>query len=157
PPLGTGHALQTARAAFAAYPHHPLLVVSGDVPLLRAETLQTLVAHHQALGAAASLLSLVLPEGGTYGRVLRTPAGDVRAIVQAKDASPEERAQREVNAGVYVFTVPALLSVLDRLTPQNAQGEYYLTDLVGLLVARGERVSALVAADPDEALGVNTR
>jgi bifunctional UDP-N-acetylglucosamine pyrophosphorylase/glucosamine-1-phosphate N-acetyltransferase len=93
---------------------------------------------------------------GGYGRVLRDGAGGVRAIVEAADASAEERQCREINAGVYVFSVLPLLSVLDALRPQNAQGEYYLTDLIGLLVDAGHRVSAVPAADPVEVAGVNT-
>jgi bifunctional UDP-N-acetylglucosamine pyrophosphorylase/glucosamine-1-phosphate N-acetyltransferase len=156
PPLGTGHALQIAQGAFARYPERTLLVLNGDLPLLRGETLAALLDAHRRSAAAASLLSALLPDPGAYGRVVRDDQGAVRAIVEAKDASPGESAIREVNAGVYAFEVGPLLSVLDRLRPQNAQGEYYLTELIRLLVAAGQRVLALPAEDRQEALGVNT-
>ncbi|HEV7502031.1 MAG TPA: bifunctional UDP-N-acetylglucosamine diphosphorylase/glucosamine-1-phosphate N-acetyltransferase GlmU, partial [Vicinamibacteria bacterium] len=156
PPRGTGHAVQVARALFAAHPERTLLVVNGDVPLLRTETLQALLSTHGQGRPAATLLTVVLDEPGAYGRVVRDEGGGVRAIVEAKDATPTERAVREVNAGLYVFDVPALLGVLDRLQPQNAQGEYYLTDVVGLLRAEGRAVGAMAADDPAEGLGVNS-
>jgi bifunctional UDP-N-acetylglucosamine pyrophosphorylase/glucosamine-1-phosphate N-acetyltransferase len=155
PPLGTGHALLAARERYAAHPDRTLLVVNGDVPLLRHETLAALVLAHQRAGAAATLLSAVLEDPDAYGRVLRD-GGAVRAIVEARDASAEELKVREINAGIYVFEVPPLLEVLGELRPQNAQGELYLTDVVRLLRARGLSVAALEAPDPGEALGVNT-
>ena len=156
PPLGTGHAVQIARDAFAAHAERTLLVVNGDVPLLRAETLARLLAAHREGGAAATLLTALLDDPAAYGRVVRDGDGGVRAIVEAKDATAAEREVREINAGLYAFEVPALLGVLDRLRPQNAQGEYYLTDVVGLLRAAGERVAAVAADDPEEGLGVNS-
>jgi bifunctional UDP-N-acetylglucosamine pyrophosphorylase / glucosamine-1-phosphate N-acetyltransferase len=155
PQLGTGHALQCAREAFAAAPEQPLLVLNGDLPLLRPETLLRLLEVHRTSRAAATLLTVVLEEGGAYGRVLRGTDGQVRAIVEARDASEQERAVREVNAGIYAFEVGVLLGVLSGLQPQNAQGEYYVTDLVGLLRSAGRPVHA-VQGDPVEALGVNT-
>jgi bifunctional UDP-N-acetylglucosamine pyrophosphorylase / glucosamine-1-phosphate N-acetyltransferase len=156
PPLGTGHAVQAARETFAAHPARTLLVVNGDLPLLRAETLHSLLASHRRTRAAATLLTVELPDPGAYGRVVRDETGGVRAIVEAKDASPSERQVREINAGLYAFEVPALLQVLGGLQPQNAQGEYYLTDVVGLLRAAGHTVGAVRAEDPAEALGVNS-
>jgi bifunctional UDP-N-acetylglucosamine pyrophosphorylase / glucosamine-1-phosphate N-acetyltransferase len=156
PPRGTGHAVQAARPVFAEHPERTLLVVNGDVPLLRAETLERLLATHRERKPAATLLTVVLDDPGAYGRVVRDGDGGVRGIVEAKDATAEERAVREINAGLYVFDVPALLPVLDRLQPQNAQGEYYLTDVVGLLRAAGMAVAAVAADDSDEGLGVNS-
>jgi bifunctional UDP-N-acetylglucosamine pyrophosphorylase/glucosamine-1-phosphate N-acetyltransferase len=156
PPRGTGHALQTARESFAAHPERTLLVVNGDLPLLRPETLSALVGDHRAARPAATLLTAVLPDAGAYGRVVRDAAGEVRAIVEARDASPEERRIGEINAGIYAFEVAALLEVLGGLQPQNAQGEYYLTDLVGLLRSAGRVVRAVVAGEAQEALGANT-
>jgi bifunctional UDP-N-acetylglucosamine pyrophosphorylase/glucosamine-1-phosphate N-acetyltransferase len=154
PPLGTGHALQSARERIGAGAG-TLLVVNGDLPLLRTETLRALLAAHKGGGAAATLLTVDLDEPGAYGRVLRDADGGVRAIVEAKDASAAERAVREINAGLYAFERDALLPALLRLRPQNAQGEYYLTDVVALLREAGHRVRAFKAADPAEALGVN--
>jgi bifunctional UDP-N-acetylglucosamine pyrophosphorylase / glucosamine-1-phosphate N-acetyltransferase len=156
PPLGTGHAVQVAREALAQAREHTLLVVSGDVPLLRPETLRALLEAHRASGAAAAVLTVTLPDPGAYGRVLRDGQGHVTAIVEAKDATPAERQVCEINAGIYAFTVERLLEVLDALRPQNAQGEYYLTDVIGLLRERGHTVAALCAQDASEAMGVNT-
>src|SRR5688572_10584482 len=156
PPKGTGHAVQVARAQFAAHPRRTLLVVNGDLPLLRTETLAAMMAAHARGGTAATLLTVDLEEPGAYGRVLRDEDGGVRAIVEAKDASADEARVREINAGLYAFEVEPLLGVLGELRPQNAQEEYYLTDVIALLRAAGRKVAAFKATDPGEALGVNT-
>jgi bifunctional UDP-N-acetylglucosamine pyrophosphorylase/glucosamine-1-phosphate N-acetyltransferase len=156
PPLGTGHALQSARAQLSAHPERTALVVNGDLPLLRAETLASLLKVHRESRAAATLLTVILDDPGAYGRVLRGTDGQVRTIVEARDATAEESQVREINAGIYAFEVPALLEVLGALQPQNAQGEYYLTDAIGLLRSAGRSVHAVTAADAREALGVNT-
>jgi bifunctional UDP-N-acetylglucosamine pyrophosphorylase/glucosamine-1-phosphate N-acetyltransferase len=156
PPLGTGHALLAARDAVAAHRERTLLVLNGDLPLLRPQTLTALLEEHRKRRAAATLLSVILDEPGAYGRVVRDESGAVRAVVEARDASPEVRAIREINAGVYAFEVEPLLAALEGLRPQNAQGEYYLTDVVGLLVSAGRSVAAVAAEDASEGLGVNT-
>jgi len=156
PPRGTGHALQVAKEDIAAHADRTALVVNGDVPLLRPETLASLLKVHQTSRAAATLLTVDLDDPGAYGRVLRGTDGQVRAIVEARDASEAERQVHEINAGIYAFDVPSLLPLLAGLQPQNAQGEYYLTDVIGLLRTSGRSVHALKAADPVEALGVNT-
>ena len=154
PPLGTGHAVRTARAAHAV--PGPLLVLNGDLPLLRDETLAGLLAAHREGRAAATLLTAVLDDGGPYGRVVRDERGGVTRIVEARDASPEERAIGEINVGAYVFETAPLDAALARLEAHNAQGEFYLTDTVAHLQAAGHSIAACVAADPHEALGVNT-
>lgn len=156
PQQGTGHAVMAARAEVAAGSRVPLLVVNGDQPLLRVSTLRSLLAQHASSGAAATLLTSELDAPGPYGRVLRGEDGFLRAVVEARDAPAEVRAVREINAGVYVFDLDPLLQALDRLSPDNAQQEYYLTDVLGLLVAAGHRVAAWSCADAGEALGVNT-
>jgi bifunctional UDP-N-acetylglucosamine pyrophosphorylase/glucosamine-1-phosphate N-acetyltransferase len=156
PPRGTGDALLAARESFAAHPDRPLLVANADLPLLRPKTLEALLDHHQKEACALSLLTMVLDEPGAYGRVVRDAEGGVTGIAEARDVTKDEERIREVNAGVYVFRVPALLKVLGKLEARNAQGEYYLTDLVRLLVAAGEGVSAWRLADPAEGSGVNT-
>jgi bifunctional UDP-N-acetylglucosamine pyrophosphorylase/glucosamine-1-phosphate N-acetyltransferase len=156
PPLGTGHAVKVASARFSRPAAGTVLVLNGDLPLLRGSTLAELLKAHRESGAAATLLTVILDDPGAYGRVLRDSDGRVRAIVEARDASPEERGVREINVGVYAFEVGTLLEVLDRLTPRNAQAEYYLTDVVALLAGGGRAVGAVTAADPAEGLGVNT-
>jgi bifunctional UDP-N-acetylglucosamine pyrophosphorylase/glucosamine-1-phosphate N-acetyltransferase len=156
PPSGTGHALKVAQDTFARRSEQTLLVVNGDTPLLRGQTLVRLLETHDTSRAAASVLTLTLDDPGAYGRIIRDGNGSVLRIVEAKDASAEERRVREVNAGVYAFHVPSLLPALEELRPTNAQGEYYLTDVVALLAGAGHVVRGVVASDPSEALGVNT-
>jgi len=155
-PLGTGDALRSAREVFSSRPPGRLLVLYGDQPLLRGETLRTLLDTHRREGAAATLLSFERPGPNAYGRVIRGPDGAVERIVEAADASPDERSVTELNAGVYVFEREPLLPALDRLEARNAQGELYLTDVVALLRSEGHRVSSMLTQDADEALGVNT-
>ena len=154
PPLGTGHAVRTARAVHPV--PGPLLVLNGDLPLLRGDTLAGLLAAHREGGTAATLLTALLDDGGPYGRVVRDGRGGVTQIVEACDASREERSIREINVGAYVFETAPLDAALARLEAHNAQGEYYLTDTVAHLQAAGQSVAACAAADPEEALGVNT-
>jgi len=157
PPLGTGHAVMAARERFGAHPERPLLVLGGDMPLLRSTTLQRLLTEHAEQKAALTMLTGTLDDPGAYGRVLRGAQGGVVGVVEAKDATPEQRAVREINAGVYVFDVPRLLPALESLGSNNAQGEYYLTDVVGKLVDAGAPVRAVAAESPDELLGVNNQ
>jgi bifunctional UDP-N-acetylglucosamine pyrophosphorylase/glucosamine-1-phosphate N-acetyltransferase len=154
PPLGTGDAFRRALPFLPSCQR--VLVVPGDAPLLTAQSLRQLVQLQEAEDAAAAVLTAVLPEGGSYGRVLRQ-GGQVVGIVEAADASPQELALREVNAGVYVFHRERVAPHLAHLSAENSQGEYYLTDLVGALVRAGEKVVALPLANPQEMLGVNTR
>ena len=134
-----------------------MLILSGDTPLLTAALLEALVETHRAQAAAATVLSFVPADIRSYGRVVRDAAGDVEAIVEAADASPEQLAIGEANSSIYVFRADLLWPALERLQPANAQGELYLTDAVRDLVAAGHRVAVHVAPDPDETEGVNTR
>ncbi len=156
PQRGTGHAVQVAGEVLARRPERPLLLLSGDTPLLRSETLARLVAEHTHQRAAATLLTCELDDPGSYGRVVRAEDGRVLRVTEAKDASPAVRALREINAGVYVFDVPRLLAALQHLDDRNAQGELYLTDVVERLAGEGLAVRAVVAQDPNEIQGVNT-
>ena len=156
PQNGTGHALMTAAGAVAAHPDLSVLVVNGDLPLLRGKTLRTLLEKHRASGATASLLTTRPEDPGAYGRVVRDGKGKVLRIVEAADASPEERALTEINAGVYVFEGKPLLGALKKLQPNNAQKEYYLTDLVEILSSEGLPLGAIEVPDADEVVGVNT-
>lgn len=156
PPRGTGDAVRVALTAVGDAGR--VVVLSGDVPLLSAGTVRRLLDALDGSGTpAVAFLTARLPEPGSYGRVVRDDRGEVARIVEAKDAGEAERALDEVNAGVYAFDRAFLSSALPRLRADNAQGEYYLTDVLGLAVAAGRRVAGLPAADPREMLGVNSR
>ena len=154
PQLGTGDALRVALEGMADPLPKAVLVLSGDVPLLRPETIERLKGELE--GAAAVLLTAELGEPGSYGRVLRDPDGMVRAIVEAGDADPETLEVREVNAGVYAFRRAPLEDALAHLAPDNVQGEYYLTDVAAALGEQGLRVAPVRLEDPAEMQGVNT-
>src|SRR5437762_4126077 len=126
-PLGTGDAVRCARPALEGF-GGDILVLNGDVPALRPETIRALVDTHRAAGAAATVLSFEPADAGAYGRIVRDAEGRLARIVEAGDASPEELALGEVNSGIYVFSAGKLWPALERLTPHNAQGELYITD-----------------------------
>src|SRR5690606_15071806 len=155
--LGTGHA---ARLALEAYgpAEGTVVVVNGDVPLLRPGTLRSLVETHEAAGAAATVLTAEVEQPYGLGRVIRNAVtGAVDAIVEERDATPEQRAVTEINAGVYAFEASLLAQCLGKLTTANAQGEEYLTDVIGPLVDADHGVLAHATGDPTEVLGVNDR
>lgn len=153
---GTGHAIQCARPSIAGYEN--ILVLSGDVPLIRPETLEQLWQFHQAQEAAMTILTAAPEDPTGYGRVLRKAPGspEVEAIIEQKALTPDQQSLREINSGIYAFKTAPLLAHLDRLTANNAHGELYLTDMAGLLGAAGERVVAIEAAETAEVLGANT-
>ncbi len=153
--LGTGDAVRSAREAVGDAAS--LLVLSGDTPLLTGELLAALVETHRREQAAATVLTFEPADPGAYGRVVRVADGTVEAIVEARDATPEQLELQECNSSIYVFRTAELWPALERLEPHNAQGELYLTDVVRDLVGRGERVVAHLAVDPLETAGVNTR
>ena len=154
-PRGTGDAAAAARPALEGF-DGDVLVVSGDAAAIRPESLQALLETHRREGAAATVLAFERANPGDYGRVVRGADGGLQAIVEARDASEEERALTEINSSIYVFAATKLWPALDRLRPENAQGELYLTDTIRDLVSEGERVAVYV--DDDEAeVGVNTR
>jgi len=155
PPKGTGDAVRMARPLLAGS-GRLLLILSGDVPLIRTETLEKLLGVAANMGGGA-LLTARLAEPGAYGRIVRDPMGRVERIVEARDASSEERSIGEVNAGVYALREEPLWGELALLQPSNAQGEYYLTDAVEALSRGGFPVAPVVLADPQEMAGVNTR
>jgi bifunctional UDP-N-acetylglucosamine pyrophosphorylase/glucosamine-1-phosphate N-acetyltransferase len=158
---GTGHAMQVLKAwlelSGAPLPKH-LLVLSGDVPLIRPQTLSALCEQHLREHAAMTILTAVPKDPTGYGRVLRRAAGspEVTAIVEQKSLRPDQLASPEINSGIYCFKTAALFSKLDLISTDNAHGEFYLTDVAALLVAGGKRVVALEAASVDEVLGANT-
>ncbi|HKS26082.1 MAG TPA: bifunctional UDP-N-acetylglucosamine diphosphorylase/glucosamine-1-phosphate N-acetyltransferase GlmU [Thermoanaerobaculia bacterium] len=155
PPRGTGHAV--LQAAPLLRDGGRILILSGDVPLTRAETLRQLIETHEREQNALTILTMRPDDPAKYGRIVRNADGSVRRIVEAKDATDDELAINEVNAGIYVFDVDGLANGLQSLTPENAQGEYYLTDMVGVLLGSGKRIGTAIVDDPIETLGVDSR
>lgn len=154
PQLGTGHAVQMAVPELR--PGGYTVVLAGDVPLLRASTLEKLIAGTIESRAAAVVLTCLVPDAGAYGRIVKNAAGEVQKIVEARDATAAELAIGEYNTGVFCFQTEQLIEALGSLTTDNEQGEYYLTDTVAYLVGKGRSVTAVVTRDPDEVVGINT-
>jgi bifunctional UDP-N-acetylglucosamine pyrophosphorylase/glucosamine-1-phosphate N-acetyltransferase len=155
PQLGTGHALLQAEPHLAGA-SGTVVLLSGDVPLLRPATLDALVETHRARGAAATVLTARVAGPHEYGRIVRE-GGRIAAIVEHKDATPEQRAIDEINSGIYAFAVEPLFAALRSIGAANAQGEYYLPDLVAIYRAQGRPVEAVLLDDSREILGVNSR
>ena len=155
-PRGTGDAIAAAREALAGF-EGDVLVLSGDAPLVTPELLQGLVDAHRKSAAAATVLTFEPGRPLPYGRIVRDADGNVRAIVEEGDAIEEERAIRELNSSTYVFDAAELWGALDKLKPDNVQGELYLTDTVRMLVEAGKPVATYKSEDPEAPVGVNTR
>ncbi|MBB2913352.1 bifunctional UDP-N-acetylglucosamine pyrophosphorylase/glucosamine-1-phosphate N-acetyltransferase [Streptosporangium becharense] len=153
---GTGHAVRTVLDVFGAI-GGTVLVTYGDTPLLRTETLAGLLRRHDDDGNAVTVLTAEVPDPYGYGRIVRDDTGAVLKIVEEKDATPEQRAIREMNSGVYAFDGLLLADAVKRVSTANAQGEEYLTDVLAILRKEGHRVGAHVAADHVEVEGVNDR
>jgi bifunctional UDP-N-acetylglucosamine pyrophosphorylase/glucosamine-1-phosphate N-acetyltransferase len=153
---GTGDAVIAAESELRGG-NSTVLVLSGDVPLIRPGTLSKLIDAHHAAKAACVLLSVRLENPAGYGRVMRDDAGDFVKIVEQKDATDEERQIREVNAGIYCFESAKLVDGLSRIKPNNAQGEFYLTDVPAILKSDGDRVAIYLHGDAREVSGINTR
>jgi len=157
-PDGTGGAARSALPLIEEA--ETVLVLSGDVPLLSAQTISGLLESHASSGAAATMLTIELDEPGSYGRVVRTGSGEVERVVEAKaagDATPEQLAIREINAGTYVFQAGPLAAALAGLSNDNAQGEYYLPDVLPALREAGHAVGAYLADDLAVTMGINNR
>ena len=154
--LGTGDAVHATQSHFQDF-HGDVLIVCGDTPLLTTATLATFVQQHRERRATLSVLTVNLDDPAQYGRVIRTANGDVLKIVEARDASEEERTVREINTGIYCVRAAFLFSALECLQPHNAQNEYYLTDIVAQSVAAGLPTYAALAPDPNEVSGINSR
>lgn len=154
-PLGTAHAVLTARPLLEGY-RGDVLVVYGDTPLLSAADLRSLVETRRAAGAALAFLTTRLPDPTGYGRVIRDASGRVVDIVEEADCTPSQRAIDEVNAGVYCFAAPGLWSALEQVGRGNAQGEFYLTDAVKIMAGRGDGV-VTVSAPRERTEGVSNR
>jgi len=152
---GTGHAVQMA-VPYLDSQQTDTLILCGDVPLIKAETLEQLLKEHQSSHAQATILTTQLPDAGSYGRIVRSPDRSVQKIVEFKDASPQEREIKEINSGIYVYDTKLLIKALKELKPANAQKEYYLTDCIEILKKAGHKIAAFCTLDPKEVAGVNT-
>lgn len=153
---GTGHAVSCAFDALPSTTSGTVLVTYGDVPLLDTDTLAALLAEHRKQGNAVTVLTAVVDDPTGYGRIVRDDSGKVVGIVEHKDAAPEQLAITEINSGVYAFDTAVLVDALSRISADNAQGELYLTDVIGVLSGMGHRVGR-VSAPGDETQGVNDR
>lgn len=154
PQLGTGHAVQMTEPLLRDF-KGDVLVLSGDVPLLSKETISRLVEVHQQEQAAATLLTSVLEDPSGYGRVVRDADGPVVKIVEHKDANTEELKIAEINVGIYIFNAAHLFRTLKLVKNDNAQGEYYLPDVISILIGEGFSVQAVRSANFDETRGIN--
>ena len=154
--LGTGDATAVGLTGLDEH-EADVLVVPGDVPLIQSATLTALLATHRQSGAAATVLTTVLENPTGYGRIVRAKDGSIARIVEERDATSEQRALREVNTSIYCFKRTLLAPALRRLLPTNAQGEYYLTDVIEVLASAGHLVSSVVLEDQAEVAGVNDR
>jgi bifunctional UDP-N-acetylglucosamine pyrophosphorylase / glucosamine-1-phosphate N-acetyltransferase len=154
--LGTGDAVMAARASLSNA-GSTVLILSGDVPLIKPETLRRLVDHHRESKAAGTILSVRMENPTGYGRIVRDPNDQFTKIVEQKDASADEKQIREINSGIYCFESGQLFPALERVQPKNQQGEFYLTDVAEILHSDGEKVSVLLHGDAREVSGVNTR
>jgi len=155
PQNGTGQAMQVARRPLGRA--RSALVLPGDAPLVRPETLKALIAAHQNGNAAATILTAVLADPAGYGRILRKSETAVSAIVEESQLTDEQREINEINSAIYCFTLEKLWPALSQVKPNNKHRELYLTDAIGVMASKGETVLAQVASDPREALGCNTR
>jgi UDP-N-acetylglucosamine pyrophosphorylase len=155
PQLGTGHAVMQAEPVLQGFTGD-VLVLSGDVPLLTEQTTRELIASHREKRVAATVLTAIPEDATGYGRVLRDREGNVTAIVEHKDATEEQRKVREINSGIYAFRAANLFEGLHQITPNNAQKEYYLTDVFEVFWRRKMSVAAVTARDPVEIGGINT-
>ncbi|MBQ9872730.1 MAG: NTP transferase domain-containing protein [Eubacterium sp.] len=153
--LGTGHAVMCAADQLGD--EGETLVLCGDTPLVTADTLKRLSEAHRSAGNAVTVLSAILEEAKGYGRIIRDAEGSFLKITEDKDCTEEERLTKEINAGMYLFDTAMLKDSLKKLTNDNAQGEYYLTDTIELIKSVGGRVDAMPVEDTNEILGVNTK
>ena len=153
--LGTGHAVRQAEHLLKAH-HGHVLVLLGDAPCVRPQTIRDLMKLHVESQAAATILSAEVDDPSGYGRIVRAADGTVDRIVEHRDADEQIRATREINSGMIAFRSELLWPNLERVGSDNAQGEYYLTDVIGLLRNAGQKVMAYIAPDSREVLGVNS-
>ncbi len=154
--LGTGHAVMQAKSYLENY-SGDILIMTGDTPLITRETINDAYDFHTKSGNAATVLTAELDDPYGYGRIVRDANDNVKKIVEQKDASKEEKLINEINSGMYFFNAEELLDALGKLTNNNAQGEYYLTDTLEIILSKGLKIGAYVVEDTDEILGINDR
>jgi len=155
PQLGTGHAVLQANHALSHY-DGLTVILCGDVPLLKSSTIQSLIDNHLAHSAVVSVLTTVPPPPHAYGRIVKDDRGNVLKIVEHKDATDEEKKIGEINTGIYCVDTKFLFDALGKVTNNNRQGEYYLTDIVEIAVREGKKVKSFIADDYVEVMGINT-
>jgi len=153
--LGTGHAVLQAAPLLRHFDGNALILY-GDVPLLKRETIEKLLATHQKTQADLTMLTTELDDPTGYGRIIRDKNGKIVAIIEDKDATPEQKAIKEINPGIYIFKVHLLLEFLPKISNQNAQGEYYLTDMVDIFKKNGLQIETYKTPNSMEIMGVNT-
>lgn len=152
---GTGHAVQCASGQFDGY-DGDVLILYGDMPLVRRETYRAIIEKHRESGADCTLLTAVVDDPPAYGRIVRDKDGAVQAIVEDKDCNEEQKKIKELNVGIYVFKAPLLFEGLKKLKNSNAQGEYYLTDMPMIFLSEGKKVETYSIDSLTEIYGVNT-
>lgn len=153
---GTAHAVMCCKEHLAQFKGE-VLILCGDGPLVRAETLKELIEKHEVEDSAVTLATVVLDEPSGYGRIIRDDSGNIREIVEERDCSEEQRTIKEVNPSYYCFQKEVLFEVLEKVRPDNVKSEYYLTDVVRLILAMGRKVTAIQAVRPEDAISVNSR
>lgn len=153
---GTGHAVMCCQEHLAGF-EGQALILCGDGPLIRAETLKTLIEKHTVEKSAATLATTVLDDPAGYGRIVRDSYGNIQGIVEENDCTDQQRKIKEINPAYYCFDTQALMDALGQITPNNVKNEYYLTDALAVIVAHGYKVIAVTAVPPEDAMGVNSR
>jgi bifunctional UDP-N-acetylglucosamine pyrophosphorylase/glucosamine-1-phosphate N-acetyltransferase len=153
---GTGHAVMCCREQLAGFGGQTL-ILCGDGPLIRSETLKTLIDKHESERSAATLATTILEDPAGYGRIVRDSYGNMQGIVEEKDCNEQQRKIKEVNPAYYCFNTPALLDAVEQIEPNNVKNEYYLTDAIHILVGSGHKVVAITAVAAEDAMGVNNR
>ncbi|MGD8453746.1 MAG: NTP transferase domain-containing protein [Phycisphaerae bacterium] len=156
PQRGTGHAVMVCRQEIAGRFDH-LVVLCGDAPLVRTETIRAMLDVHLAEGAAATLATAIFDDPAGYGRIWRDADGKLLGIVEHRDCTPAQLEIREINPGYYAFKLPEFLGALDQLTPNNAKNEYYITDTIAHLLAAGHKAMAVTSVAPEDVFGINSR
>ena len=154
--LGTGHAVMQAKE-YLKGKKGKVLVLNGDVPLIRPETLNKLIEKSMENKEYATLLTAIYDNPTGYGRIVRDEGGNIEAVVEEKDTTPSQKEIKEINAGIYCFDIEELLDALEKIKPNNAQGEYYLTDVVQIMNEKGLKTGAVIVEDNTEILGINDR